>query len=71
MAGVKGLVVAIVGGWTIAGTVAAGLALGLVEGFAAGYISTGWKDAIALFIMILFLVLQTVDFSKRVRKLQP
>ncbi len=71
MVGVKGLVVAIVGGWTIAGTVAAGLALGLVEGFAAGYISTGWKDAIALFIMILFLVLQTVDLPKRFRKAQP
>ncbi len=71
MVGVKGLVVAIVGGWTIAGTVAAGLALGLVEGFAAGYISTGWKDAIALSLMILFLVLQTVDFSKRFRKPQP
>jgi branched-chain amino acid transport system permease protein len=71
MAGVKGLVVAIVGGWTITGTVAAGLALGLVESFAAGFISTGWKDAIALFAMIVFLVLQTVDFSKRLRRRQP
>jgi branched-chain amino acid transport system permease protein len=71
MAGVKGLVVAIVGGWTIGGTVASGLALGLVEGFAAGYISTGWKDAIALFTMILFLVLQTVNFSKRFKKRKP
>jgi branched-chain amino acid transport system permease protein len=71
MVGVKGLVVAIVGGWTIAGTVAAGLALGLVEGFAAGFISTGWKDAIALFAMIVFLVLQTVDFSGTFRRRQP
>ena len=71
MAGVKGLVVAIVGGWTIAGTVAAGLVLGLVESFAAGYVSTGWKDAIALFAMIVFLVLQTVDFSKGFRRPKP
>ena len=63
MAALKGLVVAIVGGWSISGTVMAGLALGLVEGFVAGFISTGWKDAIALFIMVLFLISQTIDFS--------
>ncbi len=67
MAGVKGLVVAIVGGWTIAGTVAAGLALGLVEGFAAGFISSGWKDVIALFAMIIFLLVQTMDFPKKLK----
>ena len=67
MAALKGLVVAIVGGWRIGGTVAAGLALGLVEGFVAGFVSTGWKDALALFIMILFLIFQTIDFSGRKR----
>lgn len=69
MAALKGLVVAIVGGWSISGTVLAGLALGLVEGFVAGFISTGWKDAIALFVMVLFLIFQTVDFSHLRKKI--
>lgn len=67
MAALKGLVVAIVGGWRIGGTVAAGLALGLVEGFVAGFVSTGWKDALALFLMVLFLIFQTIEFSGRSR----
>jgi branched-chain amino acid transport system permease protein len=71
MAALKGLVVAIVGGWSIGGTVLAGLALGLVEGFVAGFISTGWKDALALSIMVLFLIFQTIDFSRRRRKIFP
>jgi branched-chain amino acid transport system permease protein len=71
MVALKGLVVAIVGGWSIGGTVVAGLALGLVEGFVAGFVSTGWKDALALFIMILFLISQTIDFSPKKRKLRP
>ncbi|MCD4721679.1 MAG: branched-chain amino acid ABC transporter permease [Desulfobacula sp.] len=64
MTALKGLVVAIVGGWSIGGTVAAGLALGLLEGFVAGFISTGWKDALALTIMVIFLIFQTIDFSR-------
>jgi len=70
MVALKGLVVGIVGGWRIGGTVAAGLALGLVEGFVAGFVSTGWKDAIALFIMVLFLIFQTIDFSGRKRDIR-
>jgi branched-chain amino acid transport system permease protein len=71
MTALKGLVVAIVGGWSISGTVLAGLALGLVEGFVAGFISTGWKDALALSIMVLFLISQTLDFSNLRRKSLP
>jgi branched-chain amino acid transport system permease protein len=56
LTGLKGLVAAIVGGWTIPGTVAAALALGLLEGFAAGFISAGLKDVLALLVMIIFLV---------------
>ncbi len=56
LTGLKGLVAAIVGGWTIPGTVAAALALGLLEGFAAGFISAGLKDVIALLVMIIFLI---------------
>jgi branched-chain amino acid transport system permease protein len=68
MAGLKGLVAAIVGGWGIIGTVSAGLALGLLEGFGAGFISTGWKDALGLFIMILFLISKTMSFSLKTVK---
>jgi branched-chain amino acid transport system permease protein len=71
MAALKGLVVAIVGGWQIGRTVMAGLALGLLEGFVAGFISSGWKDALALSIMVLFLILQTFDFSRRGRNVFP
>jgi branched-chain amino acid transport system permease protein len=57
--GLKGLVVAIVGGWSIIGTVIAALALGLLEGFCAGFISPGLKDVFALLVMVIFLILST------------
>ena len=56
LTGLKGLVAAIVGGWTMTGTVLAALALGLLEGFGAGFISAGLKDVFALLVMILFLL---------------
>jgi branched-chain amino acid transport system permease protein len=61
LTGLKGLVAAISGGWSMTGTVAAGLALGLLEGFGAGFISSGLKDVFALLVMILFLILRTVS----------
>lgn len=63
LTGLKGLVAAIVGGWTMTGTVAAGLALGLLEGYFAGFVSTGLKDVLALLAMVLFLLLETVRFT--------
>ncbi len=68
MTGMKGLVAAIVAGWSMTGTVVAGLALGLLEGFGAGFISTGWKDAFALLIMIVFLLVKTIPASSGLRK---
>ena len=68
MIGLKGLVAAIAGGWSMTGTVLAGVALGLAEGFFAGFISPGWKDALALLIMIVFLVVRTISFSSRAKK---
>jgi branched-chain amino acid transport system permease protein len=54
--GLKGLIVAIVGGWSIPGTLVAGFALGILEGFVAGFISAGLKDLLALLVMIIFLL---------------
>ena len=68
MTGLKGLVAAIAGGWSMIGTVLAGLALGLAEGFFAGFISPGWKDALALLIMVLFLLVRTISFSAKAKK---
>lgn len=66
--GLKGLVAAIVGGWTIGGTVAAGVTLGLLEGFGAGLISAGLKDVFALGVMIIFLILRTVDLTSLTKR---
>lgn len=66
--GVKGLVAALVGGWGIGGTVIAGLALGLLEGLFGGFVSTGWKDAIALCAMLLYLIVRTFMPSHGVKK---
>lgn len=68
MTGMKGLVAAIVGGWNMTGTVLAGLGLGLIEGLFGGFISPGWKDAIALLVMILFLIYRTISFSDGANK---
>ena len=68
MTGMKGLVAAIVGGWTMTGTVLAGLGLGLIEGLFGGFVSAGWKDAIALLIMILFLLYRAMFSSQGVKK---
>ena len=68
MTGMKGMVAAIVGGWTMTGTVVAGLGLGLLEGLFGGFVSPGWKDAIALLVMIFFLLYRTIVSSRGVKK---
>ena len=68
MTGMKGLVAAIVGGWNITGTVIAGVVLGLIEGLFGGFVSPGWKDAIALLVMIVFLIFQTFSPSHGKKK---
>ena len=63
LTGLKGLVAAIVGGWTMTGTMVAALMLGLFEGFGAGFISAGLKDVFSLLVMILFLIVRTTDLA--------
>jgi len=65
LTGLKGLVAAIVGGWTMTGTTAAALILGLLEGICAGFVSAGLKDVLALLVMILFLIVRTMKFASR------
>jgi branched-chain amino acid transport system permease protein len=71
LTGLKGLVAAIVGGWTMTGTMIAALVLGLIEGFGAGFISAGLKDVFALLIMILFLIIRTMNFTLRMGRRSP
>ena len=55
----KGFAAAIVGGMgSSLGAVVGGLALGLVESLSTGMISSGYKDAISLGILMLFLLLR-------------
>ena len=59
MLGLKGFVAAAMGGLSNqVGAVIGGFALGLLEALAAGYISSAYKDAIALAIFFIFLIFQ-------------
>ena len=68
MTGLKGLAAAIVAGWSLTATVLVGVAIGLFEGFGAGFISPGWKDAFPFLIMIIYLIVKTIHFSPRQEK---
>ena len=57
--GLKGLVAAIAGGWTLRGTVMAALAIGLLEAFWSGFVSAGLRDVFALTFLICFLVVRS------------
>lgn len=68
LTGIKGMVVAIVGGWTIRGTVVAALILGLLEGLCAGFVSTGFKDVLALLTIMVFLIARTYGIASKARR---
>lgn len=55
--GIKGFVACIVGGFGgPIGAALGGLVLGLLEAFAAGYVSSGYKNAIAFMLLLIFLL---------------
>ena len=57
--GLKAFTAAILGGiGNIPGAMLGGLLLGVVETLAASYLSIGWKDAVAFFILIIILVVR-------------
>lgn len=69
--GLKGFSAAILGGLgNPQGAVIGGLLLGIFESFAAGYISSSWKDAIALAILIVVLLIMPTGIvgSKSVKR---
>jgi len=57
MLSVKGFCAAVVGGLGRGrGAVVGGFTLGILESFTAGYIHSGFKDAVALLIMLFILL---------------
>lgn len=59
MLGLKGFAVAAFGGiGNNFGAIVAGLILGLLESFAAGFISSGYKDGIAFIMLIIVLIIR-------------
>jgi branched-chain amino acid transport system permease protein len=64
MLGLKGFIAAAMGGLSNqAGAVAGGFALGILEAFGAGYISSSYKDAFALLIFFVFLLVRAKDLA--------
>ena len=65
--GIKGFIAAIFGGLTNPfGTIAAGIMIGVLESLCAGYISSGYKEALALIVLLGVLGLRPEGlFSRR------
>ncbi|PID04215.1 branched-chain amino acid ABC transporter permease [Sporosarcina sp. P2] len=58
-AGLKGFTASVMGGMgNIPGAMVAGLMLGVLESFAAGFISSGYRDAVAMVILLAILLLR-------------
>lgn len=59
MLGLKGFVAAAIGGLgSCVGAVAGGLALGLMESLTAGYVSSAYKDAVAIVVVLAILLVR-------------
>ncbi|NPA48882.1 MAG: branched-chain amino acid ABC transporter permease [Thermodesulfobacteria bacterium] len=72
MLGLKGFSAAVLGGLTSStGSVLGGFILGVLESFAAGYLSSAYKDAAAFIILVLMLLLRPEGLfgKKEIKKL--
>ena len=59
MIALKGFVAAVVGGLSNStGVVLGGIVFGVLEFLAAGFISSGYRDAIALIVLLIFLIIK-------------
>lgn len=67
--GLKGFVVAIMGGLVSApAAVIGGLLLGIMESLASGMISSGFKDALAFLVLFIVLLVRTLPMRDRLRR---
>lgn len=58
-AGLKGFTASVLGGMgSIPGAMVAGLLLGILESFATGFISSGYRDAVAMVILLIILLVR-------------
>ncbi|MFZ5633911.1 MAG: branched-chain amino acid ABC transporter permease [Bacillota bacterium] len=58
-AGIKAFTAAVIGGiGSIPGSLLGGILLGMTEGFGSGYLSSGYRDAIAFSILVLVLLIR-------------
>lgn len=68
MFGLKGFVAAVLGGLTsVPGALVGGVLLGVLESLGAGYISSGYKDALAFLILVLILFVKPDGLLGKIR----
>jgi branched-chain amino acid transport system permease protein len=69
--GIKGFVASIIGGFGHpVGAAIGGLVLGLLEAFSSGYLSSGYKNAIAMFVLLLFLFFRPTGLLGELEKVE-